>query len=144
MKKIKKAILYTDGACKGNPGPSAAGFVLYNVKKDILSEGSIFLGTMTNNQAEYNALILGLERALEMGIKDLSIRMDSELIVMQLNGAYKIKNEGLLPLYLEVRRKFTLFTSIKIEHIERSLNSEADRLANLAFKLDKRATGDDR
>ena len=144
MKAITKAILYTDGASKGNPGPSAAGFVIYDLKKQVISEGSVYLGEMTNNQAEYNALLLGLERALDIGIKDLIVRMDSELVVMQLKGAYKIKNEGLLPLYLEVRRKFTLFRSVKIEHVERSLNKEADRLANLAYKLDKKATGDDR
>jgi ribonuclease HI len=89
--------LYVDGACRGNPGPAGAGAVLYGPKGDKRAEDSRYLGEATNNVAEYQALLLGLELALKHGAKNLSIVSDSELMVRQLNGSYQVKKPHLFP-----------------------------------------------
>ena len=133
---MKKAILYTDGASRGNPGESSAGAILYDAQGEVLCEIAEYLGKGTNNQAEYKAFILGLQKAQKMKIHDLTVRMDSELIVRQLQGRYKVKNEGLLSLFLEAKKLMLCFRSLKVEHVPREENQEADRLANEA--LDER------
>jgi ribonuclease HI/probable phosphoglycerate mutase len=122
--------LYTDGASRGNPGKAGAGIVLLDHDGNVLLTRSIFLGECTNNAAEYRALIAGLESALEAGCKALNIFMDSQLIVRQVQGIYRIKNEQLQPLYARVRNLLAGLGSWQIRHIPREKNLQADKLAN--------------
>ncbi|MBU1119064.1 ribonuclease HI family protein [Patescibacteria group bacterium] len=128
--------MYTDGGSRGNPGPAAAGAVLYGKKGEVLGEVSKALGKMTNNQAEYMALILGLKKAKKLNIKSITSFLDSELIVKQLNGEYKVKNEGMKVLFEEVTDLTQEFKSISFKHIPRTKNKYADALVNKA--LDKK------
>lgn len=128
----EKALLYTDGACRGNPGPSAAGAVLIDREVE-MGYISRYLGRMTNNQAEYHALILGLEMAMEQGYNKLSLRLDSQLIVRQVQGRYKVKNAAIKPLFAQVQALLNRLESYDILHVERALNQRADALANLAL-----------
>ena len=128
----KKYLLYCDGACRGNPGPASIGAVIYldGVDEPVL-EISKTIGTATNNQAEYRSLIEGL-KGLQRYEGHHEVRMDSELVVRQILGQYKVKNEGLKPLFLEARE---IFQGMKctIKHVPREQNREADRLANEAL-----------
>jgi len=125
--------LYTDGACRGNPGQGGAGAVLVDERGEIVATVRRSLGLCTNNIAEYRALILGLEEALKKRYGRLNIFLDSELLVNQIKGSYKVKNENLKILMLEVRKLLSYFDSYKVEHIDRSLNHRADKLANEAI-----------
>jgi len=125
--------LYTDGACRGNPGQGGAGAVLVDERGEIVAALRHSLGHCTNNIAEYRALILGLEEALKKRYSQLNIFLDSELLVNQIKGSYKVKNENLKILMSEVRKLLSYFDSYKIEHIDRSLNHMADKLANEAI-----------
>ena len=136
-------ILYTDGASRGNPGEGGAGVVLTDLEDNIVLEEKLYLGKCTNNQAEYRALILGLEEAKVLKPSKLVIRADSELLVRQLQGLYKVKNEGLQPLYLKAMKLLKGFSSLKIEHIPRERNKKADKLANRAID-EREAVGEDR
>lgn len=121
--------LYTDGAARGNPGPAAGGFVVYKDGKIIAREGK-YLGLTTNNQAEYNAILLGLEKSLALEIAELDCFLDSELIVKQLKLEYKVKNKDLAPLFLKVWNLSKKFKRIKFHYIPREKNKEADALVN--------------
>lgn len=127
--------IYTDGGARGNPGPAACGVVMKH-KEEVIREISKYIGNTTNNQAEYEALILALEKAIEIfGSKKakemiLECHLDSELVVKQLNHEYRIKNEGLKPLYLKVSNLIPNFGSIKFIHIRREQNKLADKLVN--------------
>lgn len=125
--------LYTDGACRGNPGQGGAGAVLVDETGEIVGTVKHSLGHCTNNIAEYRALILGLEEALKKRYGQLNIFLDSELLVNQIKGSYKVKNEKLKILMLEVRKLLSYFDSYRIEHIDRSKNCMADKLANQAI-----------
>ncbi|MBN2569322.1 MAG: ribonuclease HI family protein [Deltaproteobacteria bacterium] len=125
--------LYTDGASRGNPGKGGAGAVLYDEKGEKISSTKKFLGVCTNNTAEYRALIMGLEEALRNGCRRLHILMDSELLVRQINGSYRVKNENLKILMKEVRKLLSFFDEYRAEHIERNKNKTADQLANEAI-----------
>lgn len=133
---MSNLIIYTDGGARGNPGPAACGVVIKNEKEEIIFEASKYLGMATNNQAEYEALILALQKSMEIFEKENSQNkniesyLDSELIVKQLNGEYRIKNEGLKPLYEKVSNLIKHFDSIKFIHIPREKNKLADRLVN--------------
>jgi ribonuclease HI len=129
--------LYSDGACRGNPGPGGAGAVITNGEGNVVWEGKKYLGHCTNNIAEYEALILGLEGALAHGYKKLDVYMDSELLAKQINGSYRVKNEKLKVLMQEVRSLLSSFDSIEVKHILRCHNAQADRLANLAIDTQK-------
>ncbi len=133
--------IYTDGGARGNPGPAACGAVIKNEKGEIILEASKFIGVATNNQAEYKALILALEKAREIlspdknaksraKDKNLECHLDSELVVKQLNREYKIKNEGLKPLFAQVCGLISNFDSVKFIHIPREQNKSADKLVN--------------
>jgi len=122
--------LYTDGASRGNPGEAGAGFVIFNEHNDEIAAGSKYLGQCTNNVAEYQALILGLKEAVKIENRQISIFLDSQLIVRQIQGKYKVKNVGLKPLFSEVRRLLDQFDSFQISHVLRNLNKRADELAN--------------
>lgn len=124
------AVLWTDGAARGNPGPAGAGAILKAPSGEVLATESLYLGHTTNNIAEYRALLLGLERALSCGIRRLEVRADSELLIKQLRGEYRVRNEGLKPLYESAKRLLARFQASKLAHVRREHNSEADRLAN--------------
>lgn len=130
---MKTAHLYTDGAARGNPGPAGAGVVLSDGKGKVIFEWSKYLGEATNNQAEYTALSEGLRKALDFGFSRVYISLDSELVVKQVKGEYKIKNEGLKPHFKNVMKLLEQFKSYTIRHIPREENKEADRLANKAI-----------
>jgi ribonuclease HI len=130
-KKLSR--LYSDGACRGNPGVGGAGAVITDAEGSVIWEGKEYLGHCTNNIAEYKALILGLKGALAEGYKNLEVYLDSELLANQINGSYRVKNENLKILMNEVRGLLTYFNTIQVKHVLRSSNSHADRLANLAI-----------
>jgi ribonuclease HI len=125
--------IFSDGAARGNPGPAGIGVVIKNEQGEIVEELYEYLGETTNNQAEYKALLLGLKKAAHLKAKNLNVFLDSELVVKQLNGDYAIKNEGLIPLYEKVIETLKKFPSVKISHIRREKNKEADKLANKAI-----------
>jgi ribonuclease HI/probable phosphoglycerate mutase len=122
--------LYTDGASRGNPGQAGAGIVLYDEAGLELAVRSAYLGRCTNNIAEYRALLLGLQTAREMGCAAVDIFMDSQLIVRQVEGRYKVKNAGIKPLYAQVTDLLAGFDDWTITHVPRADNKRADELAN--------------
>ncbi|MFH1653475.1 MAG: ribonuclease HI family protein [Pseudomonadota bacterium] len=130
---MKEIIIHTDGAARGNPGPAGAGATLKSSDGVVLATVSEYLNEMTNNQAEYHALILALNEAIIAGAEAVKIYMDSELIVKQIKGEYRVKNEGLKPLYDKVVQSLKKFNTYTIEHVRREKNKEADKLANLAI-----------
>ncbi|MDR1039006.1 MAG: ribonuclease HI family protein [Deltaproteobacteria bacterium] len=129
--------LNTDGASLGNPGHGGAGAVLIGPGGDRVFGLGAYLGRATNNVAEYRGLILGLEKALELGVRRLDVIMDSELAVRQLSGAYRVANPGLRPLYLKVKGLLAGFEDYTVRHVLRAQNAEADRLAGEAARLGK-------
>lgn len=128
----RNLIIYTDGGARGNPGPAGAGAVLIEDKK-IIKEISQYLGEATNNQAEYQALILALEAARDLSATHLEIRMDSELLVRQCEGRYKVRNVELAKLYLKVHNLLTQFVKARFVHVPREQNTQADRFVNKAI-----------
>ena len=131
--KIEKAIIYTDGASRGNPGPAAIGAVIKDGQGRVLGKISRRIGRTTNNQAEYQAVIAALEEAIRLGVAGGVIKSDSELVVKQINGRYRVKNPALKPLHQRVRELQSLFQSFTIASIPRRQNTEADRLSNAAL-----------
>ncbi|MEN6464651.1 MAG: ribonuclease HI family protein [Syntrophaceae bacterium] len=125
--------LFTDGASRGNPGQAGAGVVLRGPDGGIVCCGKKFLGVCTNNEAEYRALNMGLETALKQKYRALEIYLDSELVVRQLEGIYKIKNARLSELSKESKRLLSFLDSYSIRHIPREKNAAADKLANEAI-----------
>jgi len=125
--------LFTDGASKGNPGPAGAGWVLTSDQDSDSFKECKFLGQATNNEAEYQALILGLQQALSYGVQEIKIYMDSELLVRQLNGDYRVKNQRLKVFFYQVRDLLMKFLKYDIIHIPREENREADQMANEAI-----------
>jgi ribonuclease HI len=130
--------LRTDGGARGNPGPGGAGFVIEDDSGAIVRRGGRYLGSVTNNQAEYEALVWGLETALDHGVTRLRVCADSELVVRQINGVYRVKNEGLKPLFARAQKLLRRFASTEIVHVRREMNVAADELANVA--MDGRTT----
>jgi ribonuclease HI len=129
---MKNVTIFTDGGARGNPGPSGIGVVFY-VDEKIILEIKEFIGDHTNNFAEYTALIKALTKAHEMGAENVECFLDSELVVKQLNGQYKIKEETLKPLAAKVLSMTNKFKSISFSHVRREKNKEADRLVNEAI-----------
>jgi len=125
--------LYSDGGSRGNPGKSGAGFVFYDEKNQEYFAGKKYLGVATNNVAEYSALVLGLQKAEEMGIKSLSCFLDSELIVKQLHGIYRVKKPELKIFFNQVKSLMASFQEISFSHVRREKNTRADQLANQAM-----------
>ena len=125
--------LYSDGACRGNPGVGGAGAVITDAEDNVVWEGSQYLGHCTNNIAEYKALILGLRGALAAGYKNLDVYMDSELLARQISGSYRVKNENLKILMQEVRSLMASFDNVAVQHVLRCDNAHADKLANMAI-----------
>ncbi len=125
-----KATLFADGGSRGNPGPAASGAVLFDEHGDVIREVGTFLGVATNNVAEWTGLLTGLEAALEMGVKDLQVRLDSELVVKQISGAYRVKHEGLIPLHAKAKSLLRQFAHYDVRHVPRKQNAAADALVN--------------
>ncbi len=130
---MKTFTIYTDGAARGNPGPAGAGWVIVDASGKTLVENKKYLGDLTNNQAEYQALLLALQDAIKLGDGDLKLCADSELMVRQLKGEYKVKNDGLKPLFREAVLTLSKFKSYTVKHLPREQNEEADQLANEAI-----------
>ena len=128
-----KARLFTDGGARGNPGPAAFGYVIETDDGHVLAAHGEAIGVATNNVAEYRALVAGLEKALELGLEEVEVVSDSELLVKQMRGEYRVKNAGLLPLYQQARTIAQTLDRIVYEHVRREQNKDADRLANLAM-----------
>ena len=126
-----KAILYADGGSRGNPGPSAGAAVLYDARKEELGRIGRHIGTATNNVAEYTGLLLGITMAAAKGVTQLEVRMDSELIIKQMRGEYRVKHPSLQPLHARVARVAATFTHIAWHHVPRAQNAAADALVNL-------------
>ncbi len=127
---MKKAVIFSDGASSGNPGPSGIGVVIRLGDKE--HEISEHIGLATNNVAEYKALIAALKKAIDLHIEEVTVNLDSELLVRQVNGQYRVKNKGLLPLFAEVIHLLKQFKCYNIYHIPRAENKEADLLAKKA------------
>jgi ribonuclease HI len=144
MIKSEKIVVYTDGGSRGNPGPSGVGVVISGPKGQVIKEYSQAIGNKTNNEAEYGAVILALQKIKHLFGKhktrdlNIEIKMDSELVARQLGGKYKIVEEKLFPLFIKVWNLKMDFGNISFTEIPREKNREADRLANQA--LDKRIT----
>ncbi|MEO7000873.1 MAG: ribonuclease HI family protein [Ktedonobacterales bacterium] len=126
-------ILHTDGASRGNPGQAAAGVVIEDADGALVAQGKLYLGVLTNNQAEYRALILGLKAVKQYNPVAVFVYMDSDLLVQQMNGTYKVKNAELTPLYQEARALAAGLPNVTFAHVRRGLNAHADRLANEAL-----------
>ena len=125
-----KARLHTDGGARGNPGPAGIGVVLTHADGVVIDEIARGIGETTNNVAEYQALIAGLELALEHHVSDIEVHVDSELVVHQVRGAWKIKSDRLRALAVKARALMGRFQSSSIKHVRRERNADADKLAN--------------
>ena len=130
--------LYSDGASRGNPGEAAAGFVILDTHGAELIAKGVYLGQCTNNMAEYQALILGLHAAHQFKAERLAIRLDSELVVRQLEGRYQVKDAKLKPLYAKAMSLLRGFTNHTVSHVPRRENQRADELANQALDARQR------
>jgi ribonuclease H / adenosylcobalamin/alpha-ribazole phosphatase len=128
-----RATLSTDGGARGNPGPAAYGYVLETDEGTVLAAHGETIGVATNNVAEYSALVAGLEKAAELGVDELEVISDSELLVNQMRGAWKVKNESLRALWREASRLATRFETITYSAVRREHNELADRLVNEAL-----------
>jgi ribonuclease HI len=128
-----KARLSTDGGARGNPGPAAYGYVLETDEGQLLAAHGEAIGTATNNVAEYRALIAGLEKAVELGVDELEVISDSELLVKQMRGEYKVKNEALRDLWTQAGGLADELRSVRYKAVRREHNELADRLVNEAL-----------
>ncbi|MEI6887254.1 MAG: ribonuclease HI family protein [bacterium] len=122
--------IYTDGGSRGNPGKGASAFVVENDKNEVIYSKGKFLNICTNNQAEYNGLILGLSYLSKEGIKDVTVRMDSELVIKQVRGEYKVKDENIKGYVARIKELIPMFNVITFNHIPRAMNSKADKIVN--------------
>ncbi len=132
-------ILRTDGAARGNPGPAAAGVVIARLDGSLVARDGVYLGELTNNQAEYRALILGLCSAARYNPAAVRVQLDSELVVRQMTGEYHVTSAALLPLYHEARALAATLPRVTFEHVPRARNTEADALANAALDARERS-----
>ena len=130
---VNKVIICTDGAARGNPGPAAIGATVKDAKGNLIASVSRHIGVTTNNQAEYQAIIAALEKAISLGASHVELKSDSELVVKQINGRYKVKKAALRPLYQEIVQLIGSLEGFTIAYIPRQQNREADKLANKAL-----------
>lgn len=126
--------LYSDGAARGNPGPAGAGAVLVEPSGQVVDRLGKFLGHQTNNYAEYQGLLLGLRRARELGVREVEVFADSELMIRQLGGRYQVKSPSLRPLYEEALKVLNEFERVKLVHVPREMNRAADEMSNKAIE----------
>lgn len=136
---VREVKLYGDGGSRGNPGPSASGYVIFDMDDNELVRSGAYLGITTNNQAEYLSLKLGLEHALKMGVHTVHVHMDSLLVVNQMLGKFKVKNRDLWPIYNSAQELVAKFKKVTFVHVPRALNKHADAMVNelLDQELDK-------
>lgn len=130
---MKKVIIFTDGAAEPNPGPAAIGATIKDEQGKLITTISQGIGRATNNQAEYRAVIAALESAIKLGASHVELRSDSELLVRQINGQYRVKNAALKPLYQQVKQQLSQLEGFTITHIQGQENAEAHNLANMAL-----------
>jgi len=128
-----KARLFTDGGARGNPGPAAYGFVLEAEDGTVLAAEGAAIGVATNNVAEYSGLIAGLRRAIELAVPEVEVVSDSELMVKQLRGEYRVKNEALRKLFVDATQLARQLERVEYRHVKRAHNELADRLVNEAL-----------
>jgi ribonuclease HI len=128
-----RVIVHVDGGARGNPGPAAAACVLSTPDGEVIGEHAQLIGTATNNVAEYRALVLGIERARELGADDVEFIGDSELIAKQITGQYKVKHPAMRPLYLQAMEGLRKLASWSIRTVPRAQNAHADALVNAAL-----------
>jgi ribonuclease HI len=133
-----RARLFTDGGARGNPGPAAAAYVLEAEDGTVLDARGEAIGVATNNVAEYRALVAGLAKAVELGLDDVEVVSDSELLVKQMNGEYRVKNAALVDLSLEAARLARTLGRVRYRAVRRAENELADRLVNEALDAAKR------
>jgi ribonuclease HI len=133
---LKRLVVNVDGGARGNPGPAAIAAVVQDGEGGVLEERGERIGKATNNVAEYRALLLGIERAAALGASDVELVGDSELVVRQVKGEYKVKDANLRELHAKVKRALVPFERWSIRHVRREQNSEADRLVNRALDGD--------
>lgn len=125
-----RIVAYTDGGSRGNPGPSAAGYVLMTADEVVLAEGGAYLGVTTNNVAEYQAVYLALEKAQKLGTRQVDFRLDSQLVVNQMNGVYRVKHSELMPIHNRIRELASHFHRVTFVHVRREYNQLADGMVN--------------
>lgn len=135
-----KLTLYTDGGARGNPGPGGCGVVICNSQRQVIKKATKFIKKATNNQAEYEALILGLQKAKSLKASEVDCYLDSQLIVEQLNHRYKIKNPGLGSLFIKVWNLSQSFKKVNYYYIPREKNKQADKLVNQVIDENSKKT----
>jgi ribonuclease HI len=133
LSKVEKVVLYADGGSRGNPGPSASGYVIYDEHKSMLVHRGIYLGITTNNQAEYTALKLALEEARSLGAREVEVYMDSLLVINQMKGIFKVKNRDLWPIHDAIKQLCGQFKRVTFTQVPRELNKLADAAVNKAL-----------
>jgi ribonuclease HI len=130
---MKKVVVHVDGGARGNPGPAAAGAVVSSPEGDVLDEAAEAIGVATNNVAEYRGLLLGLQRARELGASEVEVVNDSELVAKQVNGVYKVKHPDMKPLHAAALQALGAFDRWSIRSVPRAQNAAADALVNQAL-----------
>jgi ribonuclease HI len=130
----ERMAISADGASRGNPGSAAIGAIIKDEQGGLIARLSRRIGKATNNQAEYQAVIAALREAIRLGARKVDITLDSELVVRQLSGRYRVKNAALKTLYQEAQELLARLETVTIRHVPRAQNSEADRLANMALR----------
>jgi ribonuclease HI len=139
--KITEVQLYADGGSRGNPGPSASGFVLLDMSGKVLHEEGVYLGITTNNQAEYQALKLGLEAALKLfGAREVRVYMDSMLVINQMKKIFKVRNRDLWPVHDAINQLLPKFEKISFDHVPRELNKLADAAVNKCLDAEQNSS----
>lgn len=133
VQHVERVKLFADGGSRGNPGPSASGFVVLDMEDSVLVEKGIYLGVTTNNVAEYTALKLALEECLKLGAREVDVYMDSLLVVNQMKGIFKVKNRDLWPIHDAIKELLPNFAHVDFSHVPRELNKLADAAVNRAM-----------
>lgn len=127
---VKEVKLFADGGSRGNPGPSASGYALLDDEDNIITKSGVYLGITTNNQAEYQALKIGLEECLKQGVREVQVFMDSLLVVNQMKGVFKVKNRDLWPIHESIKELAKQFKRVTYTHVPREFNKIADAEVN--------------
>jgi ribonuclease HI len=134
---VKSIKLYADGGSRGNPGPSASGYVLLDMDDNVIKKSGVYLGITTNNQAEYQALKFGLEEAQKLGVREIAVYMDSLLVVNQMKGLFKVRNRDLWPIHEAIKDQVRLFKKVTFTHVPRELNKLADAEVNTTLDAEQ-------
>ncbi|MBI3624110.1 4a-hydroxytetrahydrobiopterin dehydratase [Candidatus Saccharibacteria bacterium] len=140
LKKVStKAVkLFADGGSRGNPGPSASGYALLHMDDQVIYKKGLYLGIATNNQAEYKALKSGLQEAYKLGAREVSVFMDSQLVINQMKGIYRVRNKALWPIHSAIQTMVGKFDEVTFTHVPRELNKLADSMVNEALDVRKK------